>query len=109
MTKLNIQSILLKITKFLLQFLEFCCNLLSVSVSEWGGRVGLPTLGTLHHPGPALGTHQVLLNTTEDLSPRSLQADWTLQVGLLLSDGRLLLLHWLGQEADKSLFLWTDN
>ena len=74
-------------------------------MSEWGGRVGLPTLGTLHHPGPALGTHQVLLNTTEDLSPRSLQADWTLQVGLLLSDGRLLLLDRLRQETDEFLIV----
>ena len=99
---------LLNAVKILSEPLQFSRNLLSVPVSDGGGRVELPTLGTLHHPGPALGTHQVLLNTTEDLSPCSLQADWTLQLRLLLSDGLLFLLDSPGQETDKSLFLWTD-
>ena len=76
-------------------------------MSDGDGRVGLPALRTVSHPGPALGTDQVLLNTTEDLSSCSLQADWALQVRLFLSDCFLLLLDRLLEETDEPLFLGT--
>ena len=71
-------------------------------MSEGGGGVAPPTLGTVMYPGSAAGTDHVLALTGEDFPRGRLQADWTLQVRLLLSDGLLLLFDSLGQEADKT-------
>ena len=91
--------------QFLPESLQFLDHLLRVPVPHGVGRVGLSALGTLFQLRPALGTDQVLLNTTEDPSSGNLQADWALQVRLLLSNGLLLLLNRLLQEADKSLII----
>ena len=58
--------------------------LLRIAVSEWGGGVAPPALGTMVDPVPAAGTDHVLALTGENLPRGRLQADWTLQVGLLL-------------------------
>ena len=71
-------------------------------MSEWGGGVAPPALGTMVDPVPAAGTDHVLALTGEDFPRGRLQADWTLQVRLLCFDGLLLLLDSLGQEADKT-------
>ena len=74
----NIKDIDLKSSNIFSEFLQLFSNLLGVSVSDGVARVALPTLGTVSHSGPALRTDQVLLSTTEDLSHRSLQTNWTL-------------------------------
>ena len=63
-------------------------------VADGGGRVALPALGTLGNTGPAAGADEVLLGAAEDSRSGSwdLQANWALQVGLLLPDDFFLLL-----------------
>ena len=76
---LNLQLIF-----FPFKFLERGDILLRIAVPEWGGGIAPPALGTMMYPGSAAGTDHVLALTGENFPRGRLQADWTLQVGLLL-------------------------